>query len=163
MPIRDGRAEDLPAIEAIYRAYIERTPITFDLASRDDAALGEWASRFGPSGAHRWLVFEHEGALVGYATSTPFRPKPAYATSVELSIYLTEAAQGAGHGGALIRALLEALREAGVHRAYAAITVPNEASLALTAKLGFRRVGVLQEVGHKFGRYWDVELHELAL
>jgi phosphinothricin acetyltransferase len=85
-----------------------------------------------------------------------FRYKPAYSTSVETSIYLAQADLGRGIGVPLYSALLEALRSEDLHRAYAGVTLPNPASIALHERLGFHRIGVFQEVGRKFGRYWDV-------
>ncbi|MEO0869641.1 MAG: N-acetyltransferase family protein, partial [Cyanobacteria bacterium J06642_11] len=99
----------------------------------------------------------------GYATSSKFSQKAAYDTSVETSIYLLPDAQGQGLGTRLYETLFESLADADVHRAYAGITLPNPASVALHQKLGFHSAGRYREVGRKFDQYWDVEWFEKSL
>ncbi|MFI1304731.1 GNAT family N-acetyltransferase [Streptomyces sioyaensis] len=103
------------------------------------------------------------GALLGYATSSAFRPKAAYAPSVEVTVYCAPHAAGRGVGTLLYQALFEALAGEDVHRAYAGITQPNEASTRLHTRFGFRHIGTYTEVGRKFGRYWDVAWYQKDL
>src|SRR5439155_26627994 len=121
---------------------------------------------FGPyaqPGAHRFLVGVAGGRVLGYATSSPYRTRPAYLTSVETSAYVTPDATGRGVGAVLYRALLDALAGEDVHRAYAGIALPNPASVKLHESLGYRRAGMFREQGRKFGRYWDVAWYEKEL
>ncbi len=104
-----------------------------------------------------------EGALLGYATSSSFRHKAAYAPSVEVTAYCAPHAVGRGIGTLLYTALFEALADEDVHRAYAGITQPNEASTRLHTRFGFRHIGTYTEVGRKFGRYWDVAWYQKDL
>lgn len=104
-----------------------------------------------------------DGALLGYATSSSFRPKAAYAPSVEVTVYCAPHAAGRGVGTLLYKALFEALADEDVHRAYAGITQPNEASTRLHTRFGFRHIGTYTEVGRKFGRYWDVAWYQKDL
>lgn len=99
----------------------------------------------------------------GYATSSAFRPKAAYAPSVEVTAYCAPHAVGRGIGTLLYTALFEALADEDVHRAYAGITQPNEASTRLHTRFGFRHIGTYTEVGRKFGRYWDVAWYQKDL
>ncbi|MFD8547431.1 GNAT family N-acetyltransferase [Streptomyces sp. NPDC059649] len=101
--------------------------------------------------------------LLGYATSSAFRPKAAYAPSVEVTVYCAPEAAGRGVGTLLYEALFEALAKEDVHRAYAGITQPNEASTRLHTRFGFRHIGTYTEVGRKFGRYWDVAWYQKDL
>ncbi|WP_336052027.1 GNAT family N-acetyltransferase [Streptomyces sp. CA2R101] len=103
------------------------------------------------------------GALLGYATSSAFRPKAAYAPSVEVTVYCAPHAAGRGIGTLLYTSLFEALADEDVHRAYAGITQPNEASTRLHTRFGFRHIGTYTEVGRKFGRYWDVAWYQKDL
>ncbi|MGW1978709.1 N-acetyltransferase family protein [Streptomyces sp. NPDC001889] len=103
------------------------------------------------------------GGLLGYATSSPLRPKAAYDTSVEVSVYCAPEAAGLGVGTLLYKSLFEALEGEDLHRAYAGITQPNEASTRLHTRFGFRPVGTYREVGRKFGRYWDITWYEKEL
>lgn len=121
-----------------------------------------WFDHYDAVGRHRLLVAcadgteGTDGTVVGYATSSPHRPKAAYQTSVETSVYCDPEATGVGVGTALYESLFAALAAEDVHRAFAGITLPNVASVALHRRFGFAEVGVFAEVGRKFGRYWDV-------
>jgi phosphinothricin acetyltransferase len=154
--VRAGREGDLEELTRIYNHYVVHTPITFDVAPFTAAQRRPWLTAHPEHGPHRLLVAEEDGLLLGYATSSPFRAKPAYATSVETTVYLAPEQTGRGVGGALYAALFEVLRAEGVHRALAGVALPNEASRRLHLRCGFRPVGVFEEVGHKFGRFWDV-------
>ena len=100
---------------------------------------------------------------VGYASSSPFRPKAAYDTSVETSVYVAPEWTGRGVGRKLYERLFAALAAEDVHRAYAGITIPNPGSIALHERFGFTLIGVFTHAGRKFGRYWDVAWYEKHL
>jgi len=152
-PVAEG---DLAALTAIYNRYIAETPITFDIEPYAVEARRPWLAQFDEHGPHRCLVAQEGDAMLGWAASMGFRSKAAYRTSVETSIYLAHGATGRGLGALLYRALFEALEGEDLNRAYAGVTLPNAASIALHERFGFERLGVYSEVGHKFGRYWDV-------
>jgi len=154
--VRAGGSEDLPALTEIYNHYVEHTHVTFDLVPFTVEARRDWLSHYSAAGRHRLLVADADGAVVGYATSGRFRDKAAYDTSVETTVYLHHEHGGRGIGTMLYQALFDALAHADVHRAYAGVALPNDASLALHRRFGFADVGTFREVGRKFGRYWDV-------
>ncbi|MBC9713797.1 N-acetyltransferase family protein [Streptomyces sp. TRM66268-LWL] len=158
--IRPGHEGDLEELTRIYNHYIVGTPITFDVDPVTAEQRRDWLLAHPEQGPHRLLVAEQDGLVVGYATSSAFRPKLAYITSVETSVYLAPEYGGRGLGSRLYAALFEALADEDVHRAYAGITVPNEASFKLHERFGFKATGVHHEVGRKFGRYWDVAWFE---
>ena len=122
-----------------------------------------WLAQFAETGRHRLFVADVDGEAVGFASSHGFRPKGAYATSVETSIYLAPGSTGRGIGARLYDALFDALAREDVHRAYAGITLPNAASTTLHERHGFARVAVFDEVGFKHGRYWSVAWYEKRL
>jgi len=162
--IRPAEPGDIVALNAIYNHYIATTPITFDLEPFSvDERRRSWFDHYAATGRHRLLVLELDGVVQGYCCSSTFRPKGAYQTSVETSIYLAPTITGRGYGGRLYAALFEALRHEDVHRAYAGITLPNLASVALHQRFGFESVGVYTQVGRKFDEYWDVEWFEKRL
>jgi phosphinothricin acetyltransferase len=101
--------------------------------------------------------------VIGYASSSRFRPKPGYETSVETSIYLVPEAIGKGAGSRLYETLFKSLEGEDLHRAYAGIALPNPQSIALHERFGFKRVALYTEQGRKFGRYWDVAWFEKPL
>ena len=158
--IRPGTAADLPRLNALYNHYVARTPNTFDITPIALPERERWFRRFGDRGPHRLLVAADRAGVVGFACSAEFRGKEAYATSVETTVYLANEALGRGTGTRLYSELLSALEAEDIHRAYAGITLPNEASVALHQKLGFREIGTYDEVGRKFGRYWSVRWYE---
>lgn len=158
--VRPAVPADLAALTDIYNDYVRSGAATFDTVVFSVDGRRTWLAHYADTGPHRLLVAEDSGELVGYATSSPFRSKPAYATSVETSVYCRAGETGRGLGTLLYAALFEVLSREDVHRAYAGVALPNDASVALHRRLGFQPVGTYHEVGRKFGRYWDVRWFE---
>jgi phosphinothricin acetyltransferase len=157
--IRDATAGDLAAMAAIYDQEVASSVATFDTEPRGAAYLGDKLLNAG--GGNLVLVACEGDAVRGYAYSGPFRPRPAYAHTKEVSVYLAGQARGRGVGRALyaeLLARLDALED--VHTQVAVIALPNDASVALHLAAGFAEVGVLREVGHKFGRYVDTAWYQ---
>jgi phosphinothricin acetyltransferase len=163
MDIRDGDERDLERINEIYNHYVRETAITFDIEEITMDQRREWLTHYAPQGRHRMFVAVDAGDVLGYVTSSPFLPRRAYETSVATSIFCAPDATGRGVGSALYRTLFAALEGEDVHRAYAGITVPNEASFALHRRFGFVQAGYYHEQGRKFERYWDVTWFEKEL
>ena len=165
--LRAAEPGDLEALARIYDYYIVHTAITFDLEPFGTEGRRPWFEQFAPTGRHQLRVADAsdgDGSRpVGYASSHTFRPKGAYATSVETSIYIDPACTGRGIGTRLYTDLFSALESEDVHRAYAGITLPNDASAAIHERIGFERVGLFQEVGQKQNRFWDVAWYEKRL
>lgn len=154
-PARAARREDLAALVALYNYYVLTSHCTFDIEPFTEQSRIPWWSIF-DGVRYQCLVVEENDGLVGYACSTPLKSKTAYATSVEVSVYIAADEGGKGFGRRLYAALFAQLAEVDVHRAYALIALPNEPSLALHEAFDFRQVSQLTEVGRKFDRYWDV-------
>jgi phosphinothricin acetyltransferase len=164
MQIRHGKEEDLPRLLEIYNHYIEHSHATFDTTRQSLLQRRVWFDDFSPTGPHQLFVVETSNGVEGYASSRVFRARPAYDRSVETSVYLAPECGGSGLGSALYAHLLEVLgEEESVHRAYGGVSLPNEPSVALHQRFGFKRVATFSEVGFKFGRYWDVAWFERAL
>lgn len=163
--VRPGVEADLKALTDIYNHYVRETPITFDTTVFTPEERRPWLLSHPEDGPHLLKVAAEADSqeILGYATSSPFRAKPAYATSVEVTIYLAPHAGGRGVGTLLYEALFASLAGQDLHRAYAGIAQPNEASRRLHERFGFRHVGTYREVGRKFGRYWDVAWFEKEL
>ena len=161
--IRPAVDSDLPALTEIYNHYVVNTPITFDVTPFAPEERRQWFSDHTANGRHRLIVAEENGHLLGYATTSRFRPKPAYDTTVESTVYCRAGEGRRSVGTLLYRALFELIATEDVHQIVAGVTLPNPASLALHARLGFRPVGVFPDVGRKFDRYWDVAWFERPL
>ncbi len=153
---------DLSEITLIYNYYVEHSHATFDVGRFSVADRQSWFDQF-DGGRYQCWVAEAEGALLGYACSTPFKAKAAYQTSVEVSVYVAAGSRRRGIGSTLYQSLLPALEAEDLHRAYAGIAQPNESSMELHARYGFERAAHYREVGRKFDRYWDVIWLERAL
>jgi L-amino acid N-acyltransferase YncA len=161
--IRDARPADAEAIAAVYNPYIAGSTISFE---EDPVSADDMRGRIAAvqDGALPWLVLETaDGTLAGYAYATKWRVRHAYRFSVETSVYLAQGSTGHGHGAALYTALLQRLRDAGCHLAIGGIALPNQASVALHEKMGFKKVAHFGEVGCKFGGWIDVGYWQLTL
>ena len=159
--VRSATSSDLPEIEAIHAHHVRTSHAIFDLEPRGV----EWRRRWfmeRDAARHPVLVAIDDDAVVGFASAGAHRPKEAYASTVETTIHVAPGSVGRGVGSALYAELLAELDDVGVHRALAAIAVPNEPSVRLHERFGFRRVAHLSEVGWKFERYWDVDWYERA-
>jgi phosphinothricin acetyltransferase len=154
--VRPARIEDLAELTEIYNHYVLSSHVTFDVEPFTVEGRREWLAHYADDGPFRLLVAEAAGAVQDYASSSPFRGRAAYRTSVETSVYCRPDSTGRGVGTLLYGHLFDRLAGQGLHRAYAGITLPNDASLALHRRFGFREIGTFGEVGHKLGRYWDV-------
>ena len=163
MQIRAATPEDLPEVSAIYDHYARTTLATFDVESPGPE---RWAGKVGAdraSGDHLLVVVADDGEVRGYAESTMFRPRGAYQLTREVSVYLGLDAQQQGYGRRLYDELLALLRADGIHVAVAVIALPSPASEALHRACGFTRIGVLEEVGWKFGAWVDTAWWQLRL
>ncbi len=161
--VRPATEADLEGLNDVYNEYVTTAHYTFDLEPTSIEARREWFAHYGLSGRYRVLVAAEGDAVIGYASSSRYRTKAAYETSVETSIYIAAESTGRGIGTRLYTALFNALKGQDVHRAYAGISLPNPGSVALHEKFGFHKAGLYTEQGRKFGRYWDVAWFEKAL
>ncbi|MEJ2088529.1 MAG: GNAT family N-acetyltransferase [Gammaproteobacteria bacterium] len=162
MNIRPALRTDLGRLTDIYNHYVINSHATFDVDPFTEPTRLPWFKQFDGK-RYQCLVAELDGALAGYAGSAKLKEKPAYQSSVEVSVYLAPDATGGRIGTRLYRALLDHLAGQDVHRAYALIAQPNDASMRLHEAYGFRQVARLNEVGRKFDRYWDVVWLERAM
>lgn len=159
--IRPVLPVDAPALAAIYNPYIRGTTITFE---EEPVAAEDMAARIAKvTEAHPWLVWEEAGRVLAYAYASPWRTRAAYRHSTETAIYVAMDQQGRGIGTALYRALLDELRTRGFHLVLGGVALPNEASVRLHERLGFRKAGHMREAGRKFDRWIDVGFWERLL
>lgn len=159
--VRLARLDDAEPTARIYNREVLTTTVTFDLVARSLEDQRAWlAAR---SGAHPAVVAEVDGAVVGFGCLWPYRDRPAYATSVEDSVYVDDAWRGQGVGGALLGELVGLATGHGFHAVMARIVGGHDASIALHRSCGFELVGIEREVGRKFGRWLDVALMQRLL
>ncbi len=159
--IRLASLADADAIRDIYNVEVTESTVTFDLVARTREMQEDWLREH--AGAHPAVVATEDGVVVGFGCLGPYRPRPAYATTVENSIYVRRDRQGRGYGRALLTELLRLATVHGFHAVIARIVDGHEASIALHQKCGFDMVGVEREVGRKFGRWLDVVVMQRLL
>ncbi|MEO7634091.1 MAG: N-acetyltransferase family protein [Sphingomicrobium sp.] len=150
--IRLAVADDAAAIAAIYRPYVEDSWISLEEQAPDAVEMARRLS--GP--LHPWLVVEEDGAIAGYASTSPMRPRAGYRWSVETGVYVAQAMHGQGLGRALLETHLALLERQGFVTAIAGISLPNDASVALHETLGFALSGIERGVGFKHSQWIDV-------
>jgi L-amino acid N-acyltransferase YncA len=161
LAFRTATAADAEAIHAIYAPIVERTAISFELEPPD---IGEVARRIEATTAkYPWLVALDGESIAGYAYAGQFRARPAYQRTAEISIAVAESYRGRGISVPLYEALFAELKSRGFHVVVGVVNLPNDASRALHLRAGFESVGVLHEVGFKFGEWRDIELFERRL
>ena len=163
MPTRTATSDDLPAVAEIYAHYVLTSIATFELEPPDAA---EWRRRFEAivGAGLPFLVTERDGVVAGYAYCAPWKTRPAYAGTVEDSVYVSPPAVGQGCGTELMRELLDACRAAGLREVIAVIVDTGDpASVDLHRRFGFTDAGRLVRVGEKHGRRVDTLLLQRSL
>jgi L-amino acid N-acyltransferase YncA len=159
--VRLATIDDAEAIRAIYNLEVLESTVTFDLVPRSlDEQRGWLTAR---SGAHAVVVAEDGGDVLGFASLSPYKERPAYRTTVEDSVYVRRDQQGRGVGKALLAELLTLATQHGFHAVMGRIVGGHEASIALHQGAGFSVVGTEREVGRKFGRWLDVVVMQRLL
>jgi L-amino acid N-acyltransferase YncA len=165
MTIRPALAADIPSIAVIYAHAVVHGTASWELDPPAEAELLRRQQAILADG-YPYLVAECDGAVLGYAYASAYRPRPAYRATVENSIYIAPAAQSAGIGTALLDALIEACKQAGFRQMIAVIgdgTGASVGSRRLHERAGFRLIGVAEKVGYKHGRWLDQMLMQKAL
>lgn len=162
MEIRQARVDDARAIMDIYNPYVVGSTSTFDMVPRSFEEQVEWLED--RSGARFVLVaVDDDGEVIGFASTSPYRDRAAYATTVEDSVYVAEGHHSKGVGAELLAELVRTARAHGFHSMIARIVADHTASISLHRACGFESVGHEREVGRKFGRWLDVIVMQLML
>ena len=162
MDVRLARLEDGEAIRTIYNLEVTESTITFDLVPRSAVQQEQWLLQH--AGAHPAVVATGDrGEVLGFGALSPYRSRPAYATTVEDSVYVRRDLQRRGIGRAVLGELMALATAHGFHAVIARIVDGHEASIGLHRACGFHLVGVEREVGRKFGRWLDVVVMQRLL
>lgn len=159
--IREATVDDIASILEIYNDAIAHTTATFDLDQQTVDEKKVWFQQFDRK--HPLFVAELNHRVVGYSSLSPFNKKEAYARTVENSIYVHHEARGKGLAKQLLEKLITSAKELEHHSIIALITKGNEVSVKLHKQYDFEYVGVLREVGSKFGEWQDVYFYQLIL
>lgn len=160
--IRAATPADAPGIAAIWNPVIRDTSITFNAIEKTEADIAAMIHDRQAAG-HAFLVSDAAGGIAGFATYAQFRSGVGYARSMEHTILLSPKAHGSGLGRALLTALEDHARVAGVTSLIAGISGENSAGRAFHAHMGYAEVAILQRTGYKFGREMDLVLMQKFL
>jgi len=148
-------------MRAIYNVEVLGSTVTFDLVPRSAEEQRAWMNEHG--GVYPVVVAVEDGQVVGFASLSPYRPRPAYSTTVEDSVYVAADTRGKGVGKALVREIVGLAATHGFHAVIARIVGHHDTSIALHRGCGFELVGIEREVGRKFGRWLDVAVMQLIV
>jgi L-amino acid N-acyltransferase YncA len=159
--IRLVKENDAPTLLDIYKPYVLNTAITFEY---DVPTIEEYVERIKANIAeYPWLVCTLNKKIIGYTYASKFRYRAAYQWSPESTIYLSPDVQGKGIGSILYRTLFSILSLQGYFNVYAGVAIPNAKSEGLHLALGFKEIGVFENIGYKLGRWHDTRWFQLKL
>jgi L-amino acid N-acyltransferase YncA len=159
--IRLVEQRDADAVRAIYNREVLESTVTFDMVPRTVEEQRDWIDEH--SGAHPALVALDDNTVVGFGSLSPYRSRPAYAPTVEDSVYVHHDHRGRGYGRLLLEELVRRGADHGFHTVIARIVGDHEASIALHVRCAFEHAGTEREVGRKFNRWLDVVLMQRML
>jgi L-amino acid N-acyltransferase YncA len=155
---RPARSQDAEGVAAIWNHYIRDTTVTFNPVEKTVAEVAETIAT-----RPAFFVAERDGRIIGFSTYGAFRPGIGNIRSKEHSILLAPDAAGQGLGRALLTAVEDHARGAGVHTLFGGVSAENAAGRAFHARMGYAEAAILHDVGWKFGRYIDLVLMQKIL
>lgn len=152
--IRSAEESDIPSLLAIYRPYVEETFISFEFDTPSETEFTQRLRRI--KAQFPYLLAQQNDEILGYTYAAPFKERPAYAWSVETTIYLRRDCRGRGIGRALYQALETSLARQNVQNLNACIAYPHPESITFHTAMGFRMVGRFEACGFKLGAWRDM-------
>jgi L-amino acid N-acyltransferase YncA len=161
LSVRLATLDDAPAILGIYNVEVENHTSTFDLVPRTLDEQRRWIAE--RSGAFSAVVASLDGHVVGFASLSPYKERPAYRTTVEDSVYVSRRHPRMGIGRTLMDHVIDIAADSGFHSIVARIEAGGTPSRRLHEACGFELVGIEREVGRKFNRWLDVAIMQLML
>jgi phosphinothricin acetyltransferase len=157
--------DDLPGILAIVNDIIATSTAIYHDQPETPAQRRLWLEKRREWG-YPVLVADclRGGGLIGFAAFSDFRNGwDGFRHTVEHSVHVRADARGRGVGQTLVGTLIDQAQALGKHVLVASVDADNEPSLRMHEKLGFVRVGLLPQVGCKFGRWLDMVLLQRVL
>ncbi len=163
MIVRDAGTPDLPGITEIYNDAVQNTTAIWNETTVDVANRANWLADRARSGYPVLVAAHEQGEILGYASFGDWRAFEGYRHTVEHSIYVRVDLRGSGIGRVLMNELIDRARLLGKHAMVGGIEAKNVASIRLHEKIGFEQVGLLRQVGTKFGKWLDLAFLQLLL
>lgn len=163
MQVRDARDDDLEGVTAIYNDAVLNTTAIWNEVAVDLSNRRAWLADRERAGYPVLVAVDEGGSVLGYASFGDWRAFDGYRHTVEHSVYVRSDVRGGGIGKALMAELIARARAIGKHVMVAGIEAENRSSIALHERFGFEQVGLLPQVGMKFGRWLDLAFLQLVL
>lgn len=163
MNIREAQDDDIGGITRIYNDAVANTTAIWNDTPVDVTNRAAWCADRQRLGYPVLVALAGDGTVAGYASFGDWRAFDGFRYTVEHSVYVRADQRGSGTGRALMLALIACARKIGKHAMVAAIEADNIGSIRLHESLGFQRVGLLPQVGAKFGRWLDLAFLQLTL
>lgn len=154
--VRIARAEDAEAIRSVYNEAVATTVATLDTEPRTREQQERWMTTHDGNPYPALVAEDADQTVIGWASLSPYNPKPGYRSTAEVSLYVRGDRRGQGVGALLLHALINEAGRRGFHTLVSLITSDNAASVRLHARQGFVDVGTLRRVGRKFDTWVDV-------
>lgn len=154
--IRKAKISDLNAITEIYNEAIRTTTATFDTEPKTEDEQKVWFNSHGPR--YPILVAESNGIIVGWASLSKWSDRCAYSGAAEVSLYVKGEFRGKGIGRKLMEAIISEGKRVDFHTVIGRIAEGNDVSIHLAESVSFLHIGIMREVGRKFGKLLDVYL-----
>src|SRR4051812_40693656 len=164
--VRIAQKSDAPGILDIYKPYIDHSAITFETETPEieqfEQRINKCLQRF------PWLVCVIDDVVAGYVYASAHRDRDAYQWTCECSVYIHDQFKGKGIASALYKILFDILKIQGLRTVYAGITLPNEASIQLHERFGFKHFATYENVGYKTDGWktvgwWRLQINDYEL
>ncbi len=162
MMIRLMEEKDLPEVLDIYNDIILTSKAVYRYETQSLEEKKQWFKEQQASN-NPLLVFDENGAVVGFATYSQFRPYPGYKYTMEHSMYVHRDHYQKGIATKLMLELIRIAQEHGIKTLIAGIDGENIGSIKVHEKLGFEYVGTIKNAGYKFEQWLDLVFYQLQL
>lgn len=163
MDIREAGPQDIAGILAIYNDAVAHSTAVWKVTVVDAANRAAWLADRQRAGYPVLVAVDAQALVLGYASFGDWRASDGYRFTVEHSVYVRGDQHGRGIGRLLMQALIGRARAMGKHVMVGGIEAGNVASICLHESLGFERVGLMRQVGAKFGTWLDLAFLQLVL
>jgi L-amino acid N-acyltransferase YncA/GrpB-like predicted nucleotidyltransferase (UPF0157 family) len=158
---RKATLSDLDAITDIYNEAVLTTTATFDTEPKSISERLQWFHSHDER--HPIWAAELDGKVVGWISLSKWSERQAYHDTGETSFYVKSEYRGKGIGTALMQTLIQEAQQLHYHTIIARIAGESDVSLHVHTKFNFLQIGILKEVGRKFGKLLDVHILQKML
>lgn len=158
--MRQVTIQDAARICEIYNYYVQHTSVTFDTEPFTLEMMERKIQSILDGGYDYW-VYELDDIIVGFCHLNQWKPRNGYRFTSEISIYVAKEFVGRGIGVVMMNHLLAHVDRSKIRSILSCISLPNDSSVRVHEKLGFRQAGLYRRIGFKLGEWRDVGYWQL--